>query len=151
MSIACLVFALYLNQMSHPTMFPTRNLIKKGRGIIQEIYILSCRMDTFLFLCMLYFGFAVCLYSGICWFQFKQAEMDACMNWNQQIPEYKKIAKPQCNMQRNKNVSIRHNNISKFCLIPCPLPLQMTRWKHCQMTHIVNAQRKTKQALAILH
>ena len=31
MSSVCLVFSLYLNQMSHPTMFPTSNLMKKRK------------------------------------------------------------------------------------------------------------------------
>ena len=52
----------------------------------------------------------------------------------------------QWNMQRNKNVSIRHRNILKFCLIPCLHRPQTTRLKHRWMTHIiqVQGQKQTK-------
>ena len=40
--------------------------------------IFSCRMDTFLFLRVLYCGFAVCWYSGTCCSLFVQASIPAC-------------------------------------------------------------------------
>ena len=49
--------------------------------------------------------------------QNKQAEIDACMNKEKQVPEYQQAVKPQWNMQRNKNVYIRHKNITEVCLI----------------------------------
>ena len=64
------------------------------------------------------------------------------MNNKQQIPGDKQDAKPQCNTQRNKNVSIRHGNISKSRLIPCPICHQMTCWKHIQMNHMIQVQGK---------
>ena len=59
------------------------------------------------------------------------------MNREQQVPEYQQAEKLQWNMQRNKNLSIWHYNISKFCMIPHPLRHQMTRWKHRRMTHMI--------------
>ena len=53
--------------------------------------------------------------------------MGACVNKEQQVPEYQQPAKPQRNTRSNKNVSIRHENISKFRLIPHPHRHQMTR------------------------
>ena len=67
----------------------------------------------------------------------KQAEMGACMNKYQQVPEYQQASKQQWSTQRNKNVSIWHDNLSKFCLIPRPIRHQMTRWKHRRMTHLI--------------
>ena len=64
------------------------------------------------------------------------------MNKGQQVPEDQKAAKPQQNMQRNKNVSIQHDNKSKFCLIPRPLRHQMNRWKHRRKTHLIQVQGK---------
>ena len=70
--------------------------------------------------------------------------MDACTNKNQQFTEYEQTAKPQWNTRRNKNVSIHHENISKICLIPCPLHHQTTRWKHRLMTHLIQVQGKNQ-------
>ena len=53
--------------------------------------------------------------------QNKQAKMDTCMNKEKQVPEDQQDAKPQWNTQSNKNVSIQHDNIFKFRLIPCIL------------------------------
>ena len=74
----------------------------------------------------------------------KQAEMDACMNKEQQVPEYQQSTNPQCNTQRNKNVSIQHDNILKLRLITCPLRHQVTRSKHCWMTHMMQVQGKNQ-------
>ena len=68
----------------------------------------------------------------------KQAEMDACVNKEQQVPEEQQAENSQWNTQRNKNISIRHRNILKFCLIPCPRHPQMTIRKHRWMTHLVS-------------
>ena len=70
--------------------------------------------------------------------------MGDCMNEEQQFPEDKQAAKPQWNTLRNKNVSIRHDNTSKFRLIPCPLFHQITRWKHRRMTHLIQVQGKNQ-------
>ena len=70
--------------------------------------------------------------------------MDSCMNKKEQVSEYQQAAKPQCNTRRNKNVSIRHDNILKFRLIPNPLLHQMTLWKHRQMTHLIQVQDKNQ-------
>ena len=70
--------------------------------------------------------------------------MDACMNMGQQVTEYQQAANMQWNMQRNKKVSIRHKNISKFCLITRPLCHKMTRWKHRWMTHMIEIQGKNQ-------
>ena len=74
----------------------------------------------------------------------KQAEMDACINKEQHVPEDQQDAKLQWNTQRNNNVSIRHTNISKFRLIPCPHRHQMTRRKHRRMTHLIQVQVKNQ-------
>ena len=74
----------------------------------------------------------------------KQAETDNCMNKKQQVPEDQQSTRPQCNTQRNKNVSIRHDNILKIRPIPCPLRHHMTCWKHCRMTHLIQVQGKNK-------
>ena len=66
------------------------------------------------------------------------------MNKKQQVPEYQQAANPKCNTQSNRNVSILHNNISKFRLIPRPLRHQMTRWKHRRMTHLIQVQGKNQ-------
>ena len=55
-----------------------------------------------------------------------------------------KLQKPQWNTQSNKIVSIQHRNILKFFLIPHPRRPQMTRWKHCRMTHLIQAQGKNQ-------
>ena len=70
--------------------------------------------------------------------------MDACMNKEQQFPEDQQAAKPQWNTQRNGNVSIRHDNTSKFRLIPRPLRHQMNCWKHRRMTHLIQVQFKNQ-------
>ena len=70
--------------------------------------------------------------------------MDACMNKNQQVPEYQQAAKSQFNMQSNNNVSVRHDNISKFRLIPRPLCHHTTRWKHRRMTNLIQVQGKNQ-------
>ena len=70
--------------------------------------------------------------------------MDAYMNKKQQVPEYQQSTKPQRNMQRNKNMSILYGNISKFRLIPSRICHQMTRWKHHQMTHLIQVQSKNQ-------
>ena len=68
--------------------------------------------------------------------------MYACMKKEQQVPEYQQDAEPQWNTQRNKNVSIRHDNISKLRLIPRPLSHQMTRRKYRRMTRLIQVQGK---------
>ena len=68
------------------------------------------------------------------------------MNKEQQVPEDQQAAKPAMKHARNKNVSIRHKNTSKFSLIPHPLRHQMTCWKYLRMTHLIRVQGKTKQA-----
>ena len=70
--------------------------------------------------------------------------MDAYMNKDQQVPKDQQAAKPQWNMQKNNNVSIRHENISKFCLIPCPNCHHMTCQKHRQITHLIQVQGKNQ-------
>ena len=65
--------------------------------------------------------------------------------------EDQQAEKPQRNTQRNKNVSIRHENISKICLITRPYCHNMTRQKHRWRTHMIQIQGKTNQALDILH
>ena len=60
MSSACLIFALYLNQMSHLTMFLTSNLMTNRTR--NETW----RMGMLLFLRVLHCGFAACWYSGSC-------------------------------------------------------------------------------------
>ena len=74
----------------------------------------------------------------------EQAEMYACMNKEQQVPEYQQAAKPQWNTRRKNNVSIRHENISKFRLIPRPHSHQMTLWKHHWMNHLIQVQSKNQ-------
>ena len=66
------------------------------------------------------------------------------MNKEQQVPEDQQAGNPQCNTLSNKNVSIRHDNISKLCLIPRPHPHQMTNWKRRQMTHLIQVQVKNQ-------
>ena len=66
------------------------------------------------------------------------------MNKNQPVSEDQQAAKPQRNTRRNNNVSIRHDNISKFRLFPRPLRHQMTRWKHRRMTHMIQVQGKNQ-------
>ena len=39
--------------------------------------------------------------------------MYACINKEQQVPEYQQSVEPQWNTQSNKNVSIQHENITK--------------------------------------
>ena len=73
------------------------------------------------------------------------------MNNEQHVCEYQQAAKPQWNTRRNKNVSIRHENISNFFLIPRPHRHQMTRWKNHRMTHMISYKAKTNQAIEILH
>ena len=53
--------------------------------------------------------------------------------------------------KEKEHVHTARDNISKFRLIPCPLCHQTTRWKHRRMTHLIQVQGKTKQALDILH
>ena len=69
--------------------------------------------------------------------------MDTSMNKKQQVTENQQAENPQCNTLRNKNVSIRHDNIPKVFLIPCPLRHKMTRWKHHRMTYLIQLQGKT--------
>ena len=77
--------------------------------------------------------------------------MGACMNKEQQVPKDQQAANMKWNTQRNKNVSIQNKNISKFRLIPCPYRHQMTRWKNCRMTHMIQVQGKKNQSLDTLH
>ena len=70
--------------------------------------------------------------------------MDACINKEQQVPEDQQAAKPQWNTQRNKHVSIWHENIMKFRLIPCPRHPQTTRRKHFRMTHLIQVHGKNQ-------
>ena len=72
----------------------------------------------------------------------KQSEIDACMNKGQQFPEDQQVAKPQWNTQNNKNVSIRHENISRFFLIPRPHRHQITRQKHHWMAHMIQGNNQ---------
>ena len=64
------------------------------------------------------------------------------MNNYQQVPEYQQAANPQWNTQRNKNVSIWHESISKLLLIPRPHRHQINCWKHSQMTRLIKVQGK---------
>ena len=73
--------------------------------------------------------------------------MGACMNREKKVPEYQQAAKPQWNTRRNKNVSIWHENISNFRLIPCPRRPHMTRRKHRQMTHLIQVQGKNQPSI----
>ena len=57
----------------------------------------------------------------------------------------KNLQNLQWNTQSNKNMSLRHRNIRNFCLIPCPHRPQMNRWKHCQMTHLIQVQSKNQR------
>ena len=66
------------------------------------------------------------------------------MNKEQQVPEDQQYVKPQWNTQRNKNVSIRHENTSKFRLIPHPHRHQMARRKNRWMTHLIQVQGKNQ-------
>ena len=47
-------------------------------------------------------------------------------------------------MQSNKNVSTRHKNISKFCLIPCSHRPQITRQKNLRMNHLIQVKDKNQ-------
>ena len=71
--------------------------------------------------------------------------MGSYMNKYQKIPEYQQAENPQWDMQRNKNVPIRQETLSVFCLVPRPPIPQMTHWKHRRMTHLIQVQGKTKQ------
>ena len=62
------------------------------------------------------------------------------MNKEQQVPEDQQAVKMQWKTRRNKNISIRHKNISKFYLIPFPHHYQMACWKHRQMNHMIQVQ-----------
>ena len=73
------------------------------------------------------------------------------MNREQQVPEYQQAEKLQWNMRRNNNVSMQHENISKFRLITFAHRHQMTRQKHRRMTNLIRYKAKTNQALDILH
>ena len=66
------------------------------------------------------------------------------MNKKQQVPEYQQAAKLQFNTQSNKKFSIRHKNILKFRLIPCPLCHLTIRWKHRQMNHLIQVKGKNQ-------
>ena len=52
---------------------------RKGRGIRQTFYILSFRLDTFLFLWVFHCGFAYFWYSGTCFSLFIQVSISACL------------------------------------------------------------------------
>ena len=66
------------------------------------------------------------------------------MNKEQQFPEDQQAENPQWNTQRNKNVSIRHKNISKFRLITRPRSPHMNCCKHRRMTHLIEVQEKNQ-------
>ena len=66
------------------------------------------------------------------------------MNKDQQVPEDQQAAKPQWNTQINKNVSIRHDNISKYCLIHHPRRHQITSCKYRRMTRLIQVQGKNQ-------
>ena len=56
-----------------------------------------------------------------------------------------KLENPQWNTQRNKNVSIRNEILSIFCLIPRP---QTTRRKHRWMTDLIQVQDKKTRSMS---
>ena len=70
--------------------------------------------------------------------------MDACMNKEQQVPEYQEATKAAMEHVKGKNVSIRHRNILSFRLIPCPNFPHMTWRKHCRMTRLIQVQDKNQ-------
>ena len=70
--------------------------------------------------------------------------MDACINKEQQVPEDQQAAKPQWNTQKKNNVSIRHRNILKFRLIPCPRRPQMTCRKHRRTNNLIQVKGKNQ-------
>ena len=77
--------------------------------------------------------------------------MDACMNKEQPVPEYQQAEKPQWNTRRNKNMSVRHKNISKFVWF---LVFIVIRWLVGNIVVWIiwfGYKAKTKQALDILH
>ena len=78
MSSYCLVFALYLNQMSHLTMFPTSYLMAMRTRNQTEFWYIPCRMDTLLFLRVLHCGFAAFWSSGTCCSLFIKSSISAC-------------------------------------------------------------------------
>ena len=78
MSSACLVFLCALTIWVIWQCFQRVIWRGRGQGIRQNFDILLCRMDTFLLLRVLHFGFEACWSSGICCFLFIQASISAC-------------------------------------------------------------------------
>ena len=66
------------------------------------------------------------------------------MNKEQQITEDQQAENPQWNTQRKNNVSIRHEIISIFCMIPRPHFPHMTRQKHRWMNNMIQVQGKNQ-------
>ena len=66
------------------------------------------------------------------------------MNKEQQFPEDQQAAKSAMEHSMEKNVSIWHRNILKFCLIPRPHRPQTICRNHRLMNHLIRLQGKTQ-------